>query len=263
MKRYSFDLSFVVEFATFVRDHRFLLRILPREDGYQQVEDLSFEVQGCSPIPLRDCFGNAVLTGIIHEDHQVFTVKASGRVAQKRYRIIDSSPAVFRHSTGLTVWTSDMRDWAAEACGHTPFAADPMDGTFLDAATAISHRIHEDLEYRSGSTTTRTRAAQVFVSRQGVCQDFAHLGIALCRSLHIPARYAFGYVPGVGASHAWFEVFSAGAWYGLDPTADTPADAGYIKVGHGRDTFDCPMNRGSLSGLGNQKQTLSISVAAL
>lgn len=265
MKRYSFELSFTVEFANLVRDHSYLLRVLPRNDDFQHVEELEYAVQGTRPVPCIDAFGNAVLTGIVIEEHRLFTASVSGRVRQRPYRVLGAQTAPYLHATELTLATPAMRAWAREACGAAGALPRPADdrGEALAAARELAHRIHETVEYRPGATHTRTRAVEVFASRRGVCQDFAHLAVAMCRGLGLAARYAFGFVPGEGASHAWFEVFSDGAWHGIDPTSDHEISTGYIKVAHGRDTFDCPMNRGSLSGLGNQKQTLSITVTEL
>ena len=87
----------------------------------------------------------------------------------------------------------------------------------LDAVTEICHRINSDFEYKPGSTSVRTSLAEVFANREGVCQDFAHIGIACLRAVGLPARYVSGYLEtdpppgraklkGVDGSHAWMSV---------------------------------------------------------
>lgn len=69
---------------------------------------------------------------------------------------------------------------------------------------------------------------------QGVCQDYAHIFLALLNLAGIPARYVTGLLIGEGASHAWVEVLHHGAWYGLDPTNDAPVLTDYINMGNQR-----------------------------
>jgi transglutaminase-like putative cysteine protease len=98
---------------------------------------------------------------------------------------------------------------------------------------------------------------EVLESKSGVCQDFAHLMIGICRSIGIPARYVSGYLfngrdgslRGAQASHAWCEIFVPGrGWYGLDPTNDTVADERHIKIAMGRDYHDAAPVSGHFGG---------------
>jgi len=96
------------------------------------------------------------------------------------------------------------------------------------------------------------------VLRKGVCQDFAHMMIAVCRAMGVPARYVSGYIlsrpersaRGGGASHAWCEALVAGhGWRGFDPTNDVLAADAHVKVAIGRDYHDVPPTRGCTAGL--------------
>jgi transglutaminase-like putative cysteine protease len=100
--------------------------------------------------------------------------------------------------------------------------------------------IHDSIVYRPGSTTSTTTAQEVFVQRAGVCRDFAHLGITLCRALNIPARIVVGYVwfdEPPQDFHATFEAWIGGRWVMFDPTGMAPVDR-LVRIGTGRDAKD-------------------------
>lgn len=109
--------------------------------------------------------------------------------------------------------------------------------------TAICDWINTNLTYKVGSTGPNTTASDVFQSRQGVCRDYAHLGIALCRALGIPARYASVYAVSLTPQdfHAIFQVYlsgtAGGAWYSFDPTRMSSVDA-VVRIAAGRDAAD-------------------------
>jgi transglutaminase-like putative cysteine protease len=100
--------------------------------------------------------------------------------------------------------------------------------------------IHESIVFKPGSTNSTTTAQEVFVQRTGVCRDFAHLGITLCRALNIPARIVVGYVwfdVPPQDFHATFEAWLGGRWVLFDPTGMAPADR-LVRIGTGRDAKD-------------------------
>ena len=111
-------------------------------------------------------------------------------------------------------------------------------GPFAQAA-AITGWIHAHTAYVPGSSHSGTSATAILVQRAGVCRDFAHLGIALCRALNLPARYATGYAYGLQPPdmHAWFEVAIGDDWVAFDPTRLAPP-TGLVRVAHGRDAAD-------------------------
>lgn len=105
---------------------------------------------------------------------------------------------------------------------------------------AISDWIHDSIEYAPGSTDSTTTAADVFVRRAGVCRDFAHLGIAMCRALNIPARLVVGHAPFEAPPpdfHAIFEAWLGGRWVAFDPTRMSPVED-LVRIGSGRDAKD-------------------------
>lgn len=113
---------------------------------------------------------------------------------------------------------------------------------------AVCAWVHDHIDYTLGSSTTLTDATEVYMSRRGVCRDFAHLAISFCRALNYPARYAFGYLPVVDGPlpeegidfTAWMEVFLDGGWYTFDPRNNTPR-TGRVLIGRGRDALDVAM----------------------
>ncbi len=104
---------------------------------------------------------------------------------------------------------------------------------------AIVGWLRKTVSYRPGSSDVPLSAVEVNARQVGVCRDLAHLGIALCRSLSIPARMVVGYRYGLQPMdlHAWFEAYVGGRWYTFDPTQQTPT-GGYVAVGYGRDAAD-------------------------
>ncbi|MBK1672450.1 cysteine protease [Ectothiorhodospira shaposhnikovii] len=111
-----------------------------------------------------------------------------------------------------------------------------------DQVEAITRWTHEHLGYLTDSDPAPISALEAIERRNGVCRDFSHVGIALCRSLSIPARYVVGYLNQLEPMdlHAWFEAFVGGQWYSFDPTRARP-DAGRVRLGYGRDAADVPV----------------------
>lgn len=100
--------------------------------------------------------------------------------------------------------------------------------------------VHREVTYRPGSTDSTTTAQEVFVKRAGVCRDFAHLGITMCRALNLPARLVVGYVwfdEPPQDFHAVFEVWLGGKWVLFDPTGMAPVDR-LVRIGTGVDAKD-------------------------
>lgn len=143
----------------------------------------------------------------------------------------------WRDPTPLTTPSDELRDVARQ------LAAEAVDAE--DLATRCNSYVYRSMRYRSGSTTIETGAADAFALRQGVCQDFAHIMLALCRENGLPARYVSGHLLGEGATHAWVEVLlpdldRPGRTIAVpfDPTHGTRAGFNYVTVAIGRDYRD-------------------------
>lgn len=104
---------------------------------------------------------------------------------------------------------------------------------------AIRNWIHSHIKYSYETSTASTSALETVKTRMGVCRDFVHLGIALCRSLTIPARMVVGYLYQLEPMdlHAWFEAFVGGRWYIFDATQPSPR-GNRIAIAYGRDAVD-------------------------
>lgn len=135
------------------------------------------------------------------------------------------------------------------------------------AALALMRYVQREFSYRPASTTVHTHMREVLKARHGVCQDFAHVMIGLCRALRIPARYVSGYLyngpadqlKGAQASHAWVEVYIPGTgWCGLDPTNGRATAGHHVKVAVGRDYADVSPLKGTYRG--TDKHTLTVEV---
>lgn len=108
-----------------------------------------------------------------------------------------------------------------------------------DQVKAIETWLRNTIRYEPGSSDELLSAVEVNSRGVGVCRDLAHLGIALCRSLSIPARLVVGYLYGLEPMdlHAWFEAYVSGRWYTFDATQDQ-LRGGYVAIGYGRDAAD-------------------------
>lgn len=135
-------------------------------------------------------------------------------------------------------------------------------------AVRLGEHVHDILTYTPNATKVNTRVVDVLESRQGVCQDYAHLMLGLCRSAGIPARYVSGYffnprrAPEAGeASHAWVEILLPGyGWRGYDPTHRRLPTTDYVKLAIGRDYGDIRPVSGTFRGLGTREMSVEVQV---
>jgi transglutaminase-like putative cysteine protease len=145
--------------------------------------------------------------------------------------------------------------------------ADPV-----EAATEIASRVRSQVSYMAGATGVRTNAQEAWDQGQGVCQDMAHLTVALLREAGLPARYVSGYLhadpsaePGqtvVGESHAWVEYW-AGSWLPCDPTSGAPVRERHVVVARGRDYADIPPLKGIYHGAPTSALDVTVEVTRL
>jgi transglutaminase-like putative cysteine protease len=123
--------------------------------------------------------------------------------------------------------------------------------------------VNSHLAYESQSTQVHTHAREALEQRRGVCQDFAHVMLSLCRSLKIPALYVSGYLATeiASATHAWTEVFIPGqGWQPLDPTHNCKPDETYVKIAVGRDYADVPPICGTYKGTTERTMEVKVKV---
>ena len=240
------------------------LRACPVTDAHQRLVTYRVGIAPTTrPLSFTDYWGTRVDAFGVRLPHRVLEVVAEATVeTSPRAEVVTAadladlggSDFVARHHEYLqptrhTEWDAGMRDRAAEC-------ADASGPTALGVARGIHDLVRSAVRYEKGATDVSTTAAEVLRGGAGVCQDFAHLAVALCRSVGLPARYVSGYLfsaddataertdrPVVHVqTHAWIEVAVPDAgWVPLDPTNGREVGELHVKVGHGREYDDvCP-----------------------
>ena len=142
----------------------------------------------------------------------------------------------------------------------------------LEAAAAVAAWVRERVEYMPGATEVQTSAQEAWAKGQGVCQDIAHLTVALLREAGLPARYVSGYLHPrpeaglgqaiIGQSHAWVEYW-AGDWVAADPTNQASVGEGHVVVARGRDYGDVPPLKGIYHGAPSVAMDVTVEVTRL
>lgn len=241
-------------FSPAVEWHFFKLRCVPCSNEFQQVVESRLQVTpACQVEHSVDGQGNAVQWGAIGYQHDGFRVASEGRVEQHLPYALHEVPAsYYLTATRLTeCHEKALRNIrGVTSREQQPFAL----------AQAIMRWVHYYIAYTPGHTTTTTAAMDVFADPRGVCQDYAHLMIALCRAVGLHARYVNGFIAGEGQTHAWVEVSDGKVWLPFDPTHNTQPEWGYVKIAHGRDADDCPTNRGRIYGWTSEQQSVTVTM---
>jgi transglutaminase-like putative cysteine protease len=168
------------------------------------------------------------------------------------------SPGLLR-PTRLTAADSRLRDLA----GALPRRAD----TPVETAERICDLVHNAITYESGVTSVRTTAAEALAGGRGVCQDSAHVMLALCHLVGLPARYVSGHLLGQGGTHAWVEVIVPRAHdavaVAFDPCNGRRTGSDYVTVATGRDYSDVAPVSGSYLGTSRSRLTTHRRVGIL
>jgi transglutaminase-like putative cysteine protease len=268
------------------------LHLLPREFPGQRCRSASVAIVP-KPEDRRDrvdFFGNRVSFFAIHAPHRRLRVTATSVVEVDARR---PAPSRAAHRPWEELRDA-LRDAPVQWVEGSQFVLDsPLVSSsarfaeyaaasfspardFLEAVIDLSHRIHADFAYKPGATSVTTPVEEVFDQREGVCQDFAHLGIACLRSIGLPARYVSGYLetdPPVGrkklrgadASHAWLAVLVPEfGWLEVDPTNDQLVSNRHVVAAVGRDYSDVPPLSGVIYTEGKTKRLkVVVDVVAL
>ena len=268
-------------------EHNFLLRCIPADKPEQSILSYTLTVYPDGAASLgRDSFGNVVRAGRVVEAHDSFRYTLQGMAYRDdSLRVPEEAAPFYRYVSTLTQVTPELEAFyesaAKEVTGST-VQVQSGDGATqiqfqgsvqeqnvlsgfsalnaLDKAKILCAKVYEHFIYAPGETNVMTTAGEAFVAGKGVCQDYAHVLITLCRMAGMPARYVSGLFVGEGASHAWAEIWMDGLWYGIDPTHNCLADEKYLKLCVGRDYSDCPLERGVFSGWAEQTQKVFTKV---
>lgn len=288
---YSITHRTLYEYDAPVTVSHHVARLEPRSSNTQACEKFSLKI---FPEPAlrktrHDYFGNHLCLFAIQEIHEQLEIITHSRVTvdARQLPAADHTPAwedvaqLFRDPVSPEVVdpyefvfdsphiraSLELADYTGQSFGQgTPLLLGVAD---------LTRRIFQDFKYDPKATTVATPLETVWKNRRGVCQDFAHLGIACLRSLGLPARYVSGYLrtrppagqprlAGADASHAWFRVFCPGTgWVDFDPTNNVQPGEEHIFVAYGRDFGDVSPVAGILTGGGAHEVKVSVDVEPL
>ncbi|MGD2116846.1 MAG: transglutaminase family protein [Chromatiales bacterium] len=234
--RTSCDLAFDISVPT-----PFVLMLRPRSGAQQWVAREEYRLEPSLPaFEFTDDYGNLCQRLIaspgafkVHTSAEVMTADGVDQAFGAPFVEIQNLPdAVLSYLLPSRYCESDrFNQMASEiTAGQTPG---------YNQVAAIVDWVRDNITYQPGSSDIPVSAAEVNTRQVGVCRDLAHLGIALCRSLSIPARMVVGYLHQLEPMdlHAWFEAYVGGRWYTFDPT-QKQLRGGYVAVGYGRDAVD-------------------------
>ncbi|MGB6014288.1 MAG: transglutaminase family protein [Nodosilinea sp.] len=213
----------------------------PRSGAAQQVIHEVCQLEPKTPIAdYIDSYGNLCQR----------LLAPKGQLRIKSTVTVDTADHIDVHSGAAFVPVQDLPDHALQFLLPSRYAQADLLGELAsqivtdlapgyDQVEAIRHWIHSHIEYRYDTSNASTSAVETEKTRVGVCRDFVHLGLALCRSMTIPARMVVGYLYQLDPMdlHAWFEAFVGDRWYTFDPTQTTPR-GNRIAIAYGRDAAD-------------------------
>ncbi len=271
------------------------VRLGPYSDTDQRW--LEFNLRATPSAAIRqyyDGFGNSAHLVTIARPHDAVELVSRSVIdtlLEDPFRMPPVPPTPLRPSELADYLTPSMivpADPALDAMA-TPFRPKHPNDT-LESVQGLMALVYDGFQYEQHVTTVATTVPEVLKGRTGVCQDFAHVLIGLCRAIEIPARYVSGYIVprpaeglqqqtlgtmsqsqsfgtppgpsrGAGASHAWVEVYTpTHGWRGFDPTNNLLASTYHVKMGIGRDYNDVPPTRGTFRGMATEE--LSVDVEA-
>jgi transglutaminase-like putative cysteine protease/predicted glutamine amidotransferase len=260
-----------------------ILRLQPVEDRTQEVlrSTLTFSGEG-EQIHFEDVFGNQAIHVTVEKPYSNLSVQIESDV-RIYARPADDFTSPMRRIQIPLVWMPWQRQMMlpyllppelpeTQLLELTEYAmgfVERADYNLVDTLTGLNQQIFNDYSYVQGKTTVKTTPFDVYMSRVGVCQDFANLFICLARLLNIPSRYRVGYIhtgsdyanqAQSDASHAWVEVYLPYlGWRGYDPTNGVVVAQEHIRVACGRNFRDATPMTGTLFK-GGGTETLSVSV---
>jgi transglutaminase-like putative cysteine protease len=249
---YRIEQQFRYSYESTVRNVRQRLLVAPRNlHGGQRRRSFSIAIEGAVAASSlsADEFGNDVVTVTIDSVESAVTFTSSADVDihsnSGRSSVCSSALSDIRNLAPTQLTRPDRRlshiasDLARSASGES-------------LAALICSWTHAAIEYGYGTTSVRTTASEAARGGRGVCQDFAHVMIALCRSVGLPTRYVSGHLVGEGGSHAWVEVLLADengpSAIAFDPTHNRRAMERYLTVAVGRDYADVAPTSGTFQG---------------
>ena len=249
------------------------LRLRPISNEQQTVELFELRTSPQSRVGVyHDFYSNDVHHFEIVEPHGELTIESRLLIAtHKQPRLaLDARPASRSQLKGaINVGHCYDFSVASHFVDTEPetwrLAVDAVDGEddVWQCSLRLMDFVRRHVSYQSNSTRVHTHMREALAERRGVCQDFSHVLLGLCRTLQIPALYVSGYLATetASATHAWVEVFVPGVgWQPLDPTHNRQTDETYVKIAVGRDYADVPPVRGTYNGPTERTLTVEVKV---
>ncbi len=256
------------------------LRMEPLMDGRQRMRSFSVSVQPAATVQSYvDGYGNKVSFFDVPGKHSELRVITEVEVECRPTVGLPSAltPHAWRE---LDTLGEDLAFWDYLAPSHFAKPTELLealaeeiglgrDSDPLTALMGLNSAVYERFTYLPETTDVNSPIDMALEERKGVCQDFAHIMIALVRRLGIPCRYVSGYLyhrededrSAEDASHAWVEAFLPGiGWVGLDPTNNLRADDRHIRVAIGRDYADVPPTKGVFRGESDTELEVAVQV---
>ncbi len=264
-----------------VRDCAMSLALKPAEDRGQRVARFLIETEPAGSLfQVTDSFGNARHQLHLYREHLYLDITARSAVDAIP---ADSPPERCEDGAWETIrgWRDSFHHW--DFLDHSGLARpspalkrfvrrngiEPA-GDPLTALKRLSSLLFDCFEYVPGSTSISSTIEHILDTGRGVCQDYAHVMIAIARTWGIPARYVSGYLHDVTArgaagggttTHAWVECMLPGlGWTGFDPTNSTFVDERHVRVAVGRDYQDVSPTRGVLHGGGDIRLDVEVRI---
>lgn len=256
MKRLYFEYHMKLSFSSEVKEHRFSLKCTPHDTDMQKVGRISVSVFPDNITGTdTDSHGNITIFGYTKGTHTCFGFDVCGEVETGLNEYENAKDlhmvGMFRYQTRITTPGKEIQEFARK------IDLENIKGS-KEKAFEIMTFLHNNFTYQQGCTEMETTAEEALTLGCGVCQDYSHIMLSLCRMQSIPCRYVTGMMIGEGRSHAWVEVWDDKKWIGFDPTNNKMVGDEYIKISNGRDFRDCLVNQGIFTG--NVQQTQEISV---
>lgn len=262
------------------------IRLTPRTNYRQSCYHHEVTVEpAASLFTYEDYFGNRVHSFTVNKPHRELVIRTKAVVVtvdkpqgsdlpklplDQQKELLASEPLQNRYVEFMlpTAYTEETEEVCAFVENH-PFTEEGMH----EWTRRLSETIYNEFTYDPEATHVSSKVSDTLRLKRGVCQDYAHLMIALCRSKGLPARYVSGYhfvgdLQGGSAdfeqaSHAWVEVHIPGTgWLGFDPTNNAEVNWRYVKLGHGRDYKDIVPVKGVYRG-GRQRLEVTVDVRKL
>jgi transglutaminase-like putative cysteine protease len=264
-----------------VRESVMEVRMQPRTDARQRCLSFSLDVgPRASMMMYRDFYGNAVHHFDIPGQHELIEVAAQAVVEVLPPLVVEASAVDAWEELDARVAQGDYWEMMLPSLYARPTdllekLRERLDfkrrGNPLELLQELNTQMYEFFEYAPNTTKVDSPIDEALESRQGVCQDFAHIMIALVRQLKIPCRYVSGYLfhadstkdrSPAGATHAWVEAYLGElGWVAFDPTNNLAGCERHIRVAIGRDYSDVPPTRGVHKGEAESELSVTVSVS--